>query len=378
MSAPNPLHSCIRSVAVAKAFFQAVTKHSDNIDDILPQEDGESKLSVYALFSELFPEFVKGQSSSVSGSMSHGLTRLQFNKLGYEMYVKEQSRRVPSPHAKPGNPGYGFRQAKWRNTNEDIHDRILMFEILTTVGISSERCEHIRQRVEEYRRAWDLERRPCRCAGPGRPRSGRVSDANVLNEETKRIPLGAFASTSSGRNQDELRGNIFLDIPSGSKTRENSLHQSSTDTHGECLAAGPAPRLRGLLPPPHGPSAITAGPGGRVQLPAFIDGSLLWPALAAASLRSAMSAMGASAAQPSPGAAVQAGAALDRGPMSVPETAEEETAARARKRARDTDAGGGGSEPGEQDCGPGAATTNTAAGRGGVWVNKASLAHLLS
>lgn len=35
--------------------------------------------------------------------------RLQFNKIGYEIYDKEQSRRVPAVRAKPGNPGYGFR-----------------------------------------------------------------------------------------------------------------------------------------------------------------------------------------------------------------------------------------------------------------------------
>jgi hypothetical protein len=34
---------------------------------------------------------------------------LQFNKIGYEIYDKEQSRRVPAVRAKPGNPGYGFR-----------------------------------------------------------------------------------------------------------------------------------------------------------------------------------------------------------------------------------------------------------------------------
>ena len=184
MSGFVSFQSSIRAIAVAKAFFQAVTKPSDNVDDILPQEDGESRLSVYSLFSELFPEFVKDRSSPATNiqSGSHGLTRLQFNKLGYEIYVKEQSRRVPSPHAKPGNPGYGFRQARWRNTTEDINDRILMFEIFTSVAIPSERCERIRQRVEEYRKAWDLERRPCRCAGPGRPRSQKETTPSCMDK----------------------------------------------------------------------------------------------------------------------------------------------------------------------------------------------------
>lgn len=48
-----------KSVLVARAFFHAATKLSDEDEDILPQEDGdENKLSVYYLFSELFPEHV--------------------------------------------------------------------------------------------------------------------------------------------------------------------------------------------------------------------------------------------------------------------------------------------------------------------------------
>ena len=31
--------------------------------------------------------------------------RLHFNKVGYQIYGKEQSRRVPAVRAKPGNPG---------------------------------------------------------------------------------------------------------------------------------------------------------------------------------------------------------------------------------------------------------------------------------
>ena len=48
-----------KSVLIARAFFHAATKLSDEDEDILPQEDGdENKLSVYYLFSELFPEHV--------------------------------------------------------------------------------------------------------------------------------------------------------------------------------------------------------------------------------------------------------------------------------------------------------------------------------
>jgi hypothetical protein len=41
---------------MARLFFRATTKLSDDQEDILPQEDSESlKLSVYFVFSELFP-----------------------------------------------------------------------------------------------------------------------------------------------------------------------------------------------------------------------------------------------------------------------------------------------------------------------------------
>lgn len=48
--------------------------------------------------------------------------RLHFNKIGYQIYGKEQSRRVPSHRAKPGNPGYGFRLARWRDTLDNEED----------------------------------------------------------------------------------------------------------------------------------------------------------------------------------------------------------------------------------------------------------------
>jgi hypothetical protein len=258
--------SSIRSISVAKAFFQAVTKPSDNVDDILPQEDGESRLSVYSLFSELFPEYVKDRISSLSNvqNASHGLTRLQFNKLGYEIYVKEQSRRVPSPHAKPGNPGYGFRQAKWRNTSEDINDRILMFEILTSVSIPSERCEAIRKRVEEFRKAWDLERRPCRCPGPGRPRNQKDTTANCMartiaeqlekyqefdgngdgGHTSSRV---AFPSSSSMALEagDQMRMQLFAHNIGGNIFRpSSSLRVTGTETEqGACWQPPAAARI---------------------------------------------------------------------------------------------------------------------------------------
>ena len=116
---------CARLV---RAFFIAATKSSDSAEDILPQartansrrdnttydynvllqEDGEhAKLSVFHIFCELFPEidaiqgFVRQtiyQSSERSNeyiSAAHNKKwRLHFNKIGYQIYGKEQSRRV--------------------------------------------------------------------------------------------------------------------------------------------------------------------------------------------------------------------------------------------------------------------------------------------
>lgn len=152
-----------RAVQVARAFFHACTKLSDDTEDILPQEDSvDNKLSVFHLFAELFPEF--------ANAGKNGLMRLQFNKIGYEMYEKEQSRRVPAVRAKPGNPGYGFRRARWRNTLYNVEDIRVCEVTFGSIGVSKERIDRIRKRVDEFRQEWDAVRRPSRPAGPGRPR----------------------------------------------------------------------------------------------------------------------------------------------------------------------------------------------------------------
>jgi len=103
---------------LARAFFSAATKESTDDEDILPQEDGDdAKLSVFHLFCELFPEV-----AALNGKNKR--LRLHFNKIGYQMYGKEQSRRVPAVRAKPGNPGYGFRHARWRDPVSDPSDRL--------------------------------------------------------------------------------------------------------------------------------------------------------------------------------------------------------------------------------------------------------------
>eukprot|EP00285_Hemiselmis_virescens_P000003 CAMPEP_0173378558 /NCGR_PEP_ID=MMETSP1356-20130122/1697_1 /TAXON_ID=77927 ORGANISM="Hemiselmis virescens, Strain PCC157" /NCGR_SAMPLE_ID=MMETSP1356 /ASSEMBLY_ACC=CAM_ASM_000847 /LENGTH=550 /DNA_ID=CAMNT_0014331659 /DNA_START=242 /DNA_END=1894 /DNA_ORIENTATION=- len=159
-----------RAVQVARAFFSATTKLSENIEDILPQEDGaDRRLSVFCLFSELFPEFANDKDRPESAG-KNGLMRLQFNKIGYEMYDKEQSRRVPAVRAKPGNPGYGFRRARWRETMTPGGDLDVCESVLAQLGVARERLECIKRRVHDFKVEWDLVRRPSRPAGPGRPR----------------------------------------------------------------------------------------------------------------------------------------------------------------------------------------------------------------
>jgi hypothetical protein len=94
------------------------------------------------------------------------------------MYGKEQSRRVPSlvsppasprralkscflfslcyksqrltkliycavQRAKPGNPGYGFRRARWRDTLENEADRHRCEAVLKEAGLEKNRVETI-------------------------------------------------------------------------------------------------------------------------------------------------------------------------------------------------------------------------------------------
>ena len=75
--------------------------------------------------------------------------RLHFNRIGYSLYGKEQSRRVPSLRAKPGNPGYGFRRARWRDTLENEDDRDRCRAVLREAGLQDERIQTIQERVQE-------------------------------------------------------------------------------------------------------------------------------------------------------------------------------------------------------------------------------------
>lgn len=67
-----------RAGQVARAFFEAATKLSEDNEDILPQEDApDLKLSVFFLFSELFPEFACDKDKDKDGQGDNRLTRAQ-------------------------------------------------------------------------------------------------------------------------------------------------------------------------------------------------------------------------------------------------------------------------------------------------------------
>ena len=147
---------------LAQVFFDAATKPSTDNEDILPQEDSEEmQLSVFNIFAGLFPETVGEHGASVKNKR----LRLHFNKIGYHLYSKEQSRRVPAVRAKPGNPGYGFRRARWRSTGEET-DRRHCETVLRSAGCSEERISAVLETVQDTCERWDSIRRPSRPAPP--------------------------------------------------------------------------------------------------------------------------------------------------------------------------------------------------------------------
>ena len=125
--------------------------------------------------------------------------RLQFNKIGYEMYDKEQSRRVPAVRAKPGNPGYGFRRARWRDTMGNGEDRRACENVLRGLGVSQERLDRIRQRISDFREEWDNVRRPSRPAGPGRPRGHKRANPSDPIEALDHLPEPTFTPPIVGQ-----------------------------------------------------------------------------------------------------------------------------------------------------------------------------------
>jgi len=176
---------------LAMAFFTATTKASTDNEDILPQEDSDvMKLSVFNVFAGLFPEAVGENGAGIKNKR----LRLHFNKIGYQIYSKEQSRRVPAVRAKPGNPGYGFRRARWRDTTLQESDREHCVKVLREVGCSEERISAVLHKVQGTCLVWDSIRRPSRPAGPGRPR--RPEDGSASSPVIKPVSPKLEASAA--------------------------------------------------------------------------------------------------------------------------------------------------------------------------------------
>jgi len=144
-------------------------------------------LSVFRLFAELFPEFTN---TSQQFSSCHRLNRLHFNKIGFEIYGKVQSRRVPALSGKPGNPGYGFRRARWRNPIDDPQDASVCGDMLMGIGVSNE-LERVKKRVRDFHNEWDMIRRPTNPAGPGRPRSLNIRQDQAVFAVNTPLPVTA-------------------------------------------------------------------------------------------------------------------------------------------------------------------------------------------
>jgi len=51
--------------------------------------------------------------------------------------------------AKPGNPGYGFRRARWRDTLNNAEDRHICETVLKDEGCEEERIKNILTRIQE-------------------------------------------------------------------------------------------------------------------------------------------------------------------------------------------------------------------------------------
>lgn len=215
--------------------------------------------------------------------------RLHFNKIGYQMYGKEQSRRVPSLRAKPGNPGYGFRRARWRDTLSDNEDRthcqsvripsvsvswrsqaipalncsapilpVVRFrlthpfghQVLQAAGCSQEKIKQVMASVQECRHLWDAVRRPSRPAGPGRPR--RVDGSPYTPKAT---PTLAPVKHDDGEPEPE---EPRQDSPA--EGDENMSSPASSSLGPSADSNGPPPLiLDGMEPPSPGMKRMREG-----------------------------------------------------------------------------------------------------------------------
>jgi hypothetical protein len=210
--------------------------------------------------------------------------RLHFNKIGYKMYGKKQSRRVPSHNAKPGNPGYGFRRARWRDMLNNEQDRIHCEMMLKSISCDDEQIERVKKVVQEYQQKWEIVRRPTRPAGPGRPRRAPCmnedSDVKLSDHEEADLPPASPDASgvasgkkrpadamAAGTSQSAPGHNLWQSLAeiAGSKLECARSEVSSKQLSAPSLRSSAFPLYLGAYPllQPHGNTCVrTGGPEG--------------------------------------------------------------------------------------------------------------------
>ena len=169
---------------------------------------------------------------------------------------------VCAQRAKPGNPGYGFRRARWRDTLEDKVDRETCEACLREAGCDDERIQRVVVRVQEVGHEWDRVRKPSRPAGPGRPRrhegdgrrgeestclgpSAGLHSAKPCAHQVRRTQ--SFPLSHEGSSDCEARGKgVTAPSPVIKRWRENdvfspSIYPRLTAVKLESPAKSPAP-----------------------------------------------------------------------------------------------------------------------------------------
>ena len=221
---------------IARVFFEATTKRSSDPEDILPQEGGNKAsedLSVFRVFSLQFPEVVGCGDSGVGACK---LMRMHFNKIGFSIYGKEQSRRVPSQTDSTGSrSGYGFRRARGRDVLNDADDSLCCEALLRTLQCDETRIRHIKAVVDEFRRTWEEVRRSVR-ASRKQPRSSWWNaPRNALR------PMAAHTSPASATRLSSLSSEAVDTDTTNSQCRPPSVavKASQRDPHLQTTAPSP-------------------------------------------------------------------------------------------------------------------------------------------
>jgi hypothetical protein len=168
------------------------------------------------------------------------------------MYDKEQSRRVPAVRAKPGNPGYGFRRARWRNTMEPGDDRRYCESILRSMEVSQERIDRIRRRIADFRDEWDNVRRPSRPAGPGRPRGHKRATAADASADSATAAAAAEPASAPAAAANAPASSTPRKPKKAAKAKAPPPDAVPTDSlwHDP---TGQGPHYNGAVPPVGGP-----------------------------------------------------------------------------------------------------------------------------